>query len=69
MGKYKNTTKGSASTQRGSSHIPSSCDGEGGDTAQDLMEEVASLEEVLSQMGAPSKMPFRFGRTSRPPSE
>ena len=29
-----------------------------GDTVQDLMEEVASLEEVISQIDASSKMPF-----------
>ena len=46
---------------RGTSPIPSSHNGEEGDTVQDLKEEVASLEELLSQIGTPSKTPFRFG--------
>ena len=34
--------------------------GEAGDVVHDLRDEVASLEEVLSQMGTSSKMPFHF---------
>ena len=44
--------------------VPSSVqDGEEGDMVQDLIEAIASMEEVL-----PPKMPFRFGRTSQLPS-
>ena len=61
MGKQKNTAKGEGKAL--SSHSPtlSSCVGEAGDpcdAAQDLRDEVASLEEALSQVGASSQMPF-----------
>ena len=72
MGKHKNTTKCDTGAQKGSSSTPSSHDGEAGDTGdmvQDLMEEVASLEKVLSQMSASSKMPLKLPRPSRSPSE
>ena len=62
MDKHKNATKGGRGVQKGASPTLSSHGGEQGDTgnkAQDLMEEVASMEEVFSQMGSPSKMPFR----------
>ena len=51
--------------QKGASPTMLSHGGEQGDTAQNLMEEVASMEEVFSPMGAPSKMPFRFTQLSR----
>ena len=63
MGKCKNAAKGRADAQKGASPTPSSHGGEVGDTgntAPDQKEEVASLEESLSQMGASSKMPFHF---------
>ena len=44
-------------------------DGEEGDTVQDLIEEIAAMEEVLPHMDASPKMPFRFRRTSQLPSE
>ena len=72
MGKHKSTTKGGRGAQMGASSIPSSHGGEQGDTgntAQTLMDEVASMEEVFSQMGTPFKMPFRFTQLSRSPSE
>ena len=72
MGKCKNATKGSRGTQKGASPTLLSHGDEQGDTgntAKDLMEEVASMEEVFSQMGAPSTMPFRFTQLSRLPSE
>ena len=52
-------------------HFPflSSQDGEEGDMVQDLIEENASMEEVLSHPGASPKMSFRFGRNSQLPSE
>ena len=46
--------------------------GKAGDTdnvVHDLRNEVASLEDVLSQMDASSKMPFHFMRCSRLLSE
>ena len=56
MGKHRNATKGGADTYMGISPTLSSCTGEAGD----LKDEVASLEDALSQMGASSKMPFHF---------
>ena len=67
MGKHKNATKGGAGTQKGASSTPLSHGaevGDTGDTVQVLMEEVASLEEVLLQMGASSKIPFRFTQSN-----
>ena len=72
MGKHKNATKGGSNTQKGISPTPSSCVGEAGDTGDvvcDLRDEVASLEEALSQMGASSKMPFCFTWCGRLPSK
>ena len=43
--------------------------GNTGDVVGDLRDEVASLEEALSQMGVSSKMPFLFVRCGRSPSE
>ena len=50
-----------------SSHV-----GEAGDTGYvvyDLRDEVASLEEALSQMGTSSKMSFHFVQCGRSPSK
>ena len=58
MGKCKNATKGGSDTQKGISPTLSSCVGEAGDVVWDLRDEVALLEEVLSQMGALPKCPF-----------
>ena len=72
MGKHRNTTKGGRDVQKGTSLTMPSDGGKPGDTfdmVQDMMEEVASLEEVLSQMGASSKMPFKFTQSSRSPSK
>ena len=68
MGKCKNAAKGGRGTQKGASSTQLSHKGEQGDTgdtAQNLMEEVASMEEVSSLMGVPSKTPFRFTQLSR----
>ena len=67
MGKCKNATRGGADAQKGTFPIPSSNTGEAGDTgntAHDLRDDVDSLEEGISQMSAPSKMPFRFTQSS-----
>ena len=72
MGKCRNATKGESDTQKGISPTPSSHAGEAGDTGDvvhDLRDEVASLEEALSQMGTSSKMPFCFVQHGRLPSE
>ena len=72
MGKWQNATKGGGGMQKVASPTPLSHGGEQGDTgdtAQDLIEEVALMKEVFSQMGTPSKMPFRFTQLSRLPSE
>ena len=61
MGKLRNATKGGEDAQKGISPTPSSHVGEAGDTGDvvcDLRDEVASLEDALSQMGTSSKMPF-----------
>ena len=72
MGKCKNATKRDTGAQKGTYLMPASHGGNAGytgNTAQDLMEEVASLEEVLLQMGTSTKMPFRFTQSSRLPSK
>ena len=72
MGKCKNAAKGGAHAQKGASPTPSSHGGEVGDTGNavhDLRDDMASLEEGLSQIGAPSKMPFIFTQSSQLPSE
>ena len=69
MGKHKNAAKGGRDAQKGAFPTPSSHGVETGDTAQSLMGEVASMEEVFLPMGAPSKMPFRFTQWSRSSSE
>ena len=58
MGKCKNAAKGGADAHKGTSPTPSSHGGEAGDVVHDLGDDGALLEEGLSQMGAPSKMPF-----------
>ena len=68
MGKHRNTTKAGRGTQKNTSPTLSSCGGKPCDTAQDLMEEAALMEEVLLQMSTSPKMPFRFTQTSRLPS-
>ena len=63
MGKCKNVTKGGSDAQKGTSPTLSSHVIEAGDTGDvvcDLIDEVASLEEALSQMGASSRTPFHF---------
>ena len=69
MGKHKNAAKGGGGAQKVASPTSLSHGGQQGDTAQDLMEAVASMEEVFLQMGIPSKMPFRFTQLSRSPSK
>ena len=63
MGKQKNTVKGGGKAPSSNFPTLSSCTSEAGDlgdTVQDLRDEVASLEEALSQMGTSSQMPFQF---------
>ena len=69
MGKCKNATKGDRGTHKGPYPTLSSHGCELGDTAQDLMKEVASVEEVFSHMGTSSKTPFRFTQLSISPPE
>ena len=52
MGKCKTTTKGGACSQKGASPFLSSQDGEEGDNIQDLIGEIASMEDVLWHPGA-----------------
>ena len=66
MVKHKNA-RGGADVQKGTSPTPSSHRGETGDignAVNDLRDDVDSLEERISQMGIPSKMPFRFMQSS-----
>ena len=61
MGKHKHATKGGPMLKRASPSLPLFHVGEAGytcDVVHDLRDEVASLEESLSQMGASSKTPF-----------
>ena len=72
MWKCKNTTKGGSGAQRGFSPTPLSHAGEAGDTGDvihDWRDEVAWLEEALSQMDTASKMPFHFAQCGRLPSK
>ena len=67
MGKCNNTTRGGAYAQKGTCPTPSSPRGKAGDTGDavhDLRDDVASLGEGLSQMGTPSRTPFRFLQSS-----
>ena len=59
MGKHRSATKAGGGAHKDASPTLSSHGGKQGDTAQDLMEEVAS------QMGKSPKMPFRFTQLSR----
>ena len=57
MGTHKNDAKGEAEAQKGTLPTPLSDGGEAGDTGDAvhvLRDDVASLEEGLSQMDAPS---------------
>ena len=72
MRKWKNATKEGSDAQKGISPTPSSCAGKAGDTGDvvhDLMDEVASWEDTLSQMGSSSKMAFHFAWCGGLPSE
>ena len=72
MGKCKNTAEGGADAQKGASPTLSYHGGEAGDTGDavhDLRDDVALMEEGLSEMGVPSKMPFRFMQSSWSPSK
>ena len=72
MGKCKKAAKGGADILKGAFPTPSSHGGEAddtGDAVHDLRDDVALLEEELSEMDAPSKTPFRFMQSSSSPSE
>ena len=72
MRKHKNATRGGENTQKGASPTLSSHGGEAGEADErgnDLRDVVALLEEGLSQMGTPFKMPLRFMQSSWLPSE
>ena len=72
MGKHKNAVRGGANALKGASPTPLSLGhevGDKGDAGHDLMDDVTSLEEGLSQKGAPSKMPLRFMQSSQLPSK
>ena len=59
-----------ADAQKSASSTPSSHRGEAGstgDAVQDLRDDVDSLEEGMSQMGASPKMPFRFIQSGQLP--
>ena len=61
MGKCKNATKGGSDAQKSISFTLLSHAGEvdnTGDVVHDFRNEVASLEDVLSQIGASSNTPF-----------
>ena len=60
MCKCKNVAIGGKATQKGTSPTPLYHGGEQGDTAQNLMEEVALMEEVFLMIGAPSMMHIRL---------
>ena len=61
MGKHKNAAKGETGTQKGAFPSLSSHGGDAGDTGntiQDLMEEVASLEKYYHRWALLPKCPF-----------
>ena len=67
MGKCKNSTRGASDAQKGASPTPSSHRGEAGNkdnAVHNLRDDMASLEEDLSQIGILSKLPFRFPQSS-----
>ena len=58
MGKHKNDAIGGADAQKGASLTPLSHRGEVGDTGEavhDVRDDVDSLEERISYLGAPSR--------------
>ena len=58
--------------RNGTSSTPLSCRGgagDSGDAVYDLRDDVDLLEKRISQMGAPSKTPFRFMQSSQSHSE
>ena len=63
MGKHKTANKGGMGLQKGATPFPSLQDGEESITVQDSMEEIVSMEEVISHSNA-SKSPFQFRPTS-----
>ena len=68
MGKCKNIPQGRADAQKGAFPTLSSHRGEADDTGNavlNLRDDVDSLEERISQMGAPSKTHFRFTQSSQ----
>ena len=68
MGKSRNATKGGTDAPKGISFTLSSHADEAGDTGDvvvDFRDEVASLEDALSQMGSSFKIPFCFAWCSR----
>ena len=69
MGKCKTANKEGTNLLKGVSPFKSSQDGEEGDVVQDLVEEIASVEEVLLHLDASPKTPSSFGRTCQSPLE
>ena len=72
MEECKNAAQGGADAQRLASPTPVSHRGEASDTGeavQDLRDDVDSMEEEVSQIGASPKMPFRFTQSRQSPSE
>ena len=72
MGRQKNTAKGWEKAPSSHSPTPSSHVGvarDPRDAVQGLRDEVASLEEALSQMGTSSQMPFQFTQCGGSPLE
>ena len=72
MGKHKNAAKGGANTQKGTSLTQLSHGGQAGDTGKavhDQRDDVDSLEERLSKICTPFRMPFRFMQSSQLPSK
>ena len=67
MDKHRDAAK-SLGVQMDASPTLLSHGGELSDTAQDQIEEVALMEEVLSQMSESLRTPFRFIQLSRLPS-
>ena len=68
MAKCRNATKVGGGIQKDTSPTLSYHGDKPCDTAHDLMEETASMEEVLLQMGASPRIFFRFTHSSRSPS-
>ena len=71
-GSIRMLPEGEQMLKKGTSPTPSSHGGEADDKGKavhDLRDDVDSLEERLSQMGAPSRMPFWFMQSSQLPSK